>query len=427
VAGKKIIERELKDIFKNKIGSNLFSLTSAEIAKRLLGFFTIVYLGRILDKSGFGIIGFATAFISYFILMVNFGFSTYGTTEIAKDQTKTSVFVNNVFSLRMLISVFLTFTLIIYLLLSEKSVETKYVFLITGLSLFTNAIALNWVFQAIEKMQYIAVRQILAGLLSLIGVFVFVHSKSDILIAAMILSLSALIGNIWFIPIYQKMFSKIKLEFNLPFWWELIKKSFPLAFASIMIGIYYNLDMVMLGYMKPESDVGIYNAAYKIFLVGILPFQLIFSAFFPLLSRVGLIDTSEFRTTLKNYAKFMFGTGIVSGIILFTLSDKIIIIVFGENYIAAAQPLSILAVNALMVCINVFFGNPMMAWGKNKEYAVAITFGAVANIILNFILIPEYSYLGAALATLLSEVAVFIGLIYFFNKFTSGLFFKKIK
>jgi O-antigen/teichoic acid export membrane protein len=401
-------------------------LTSAEIAKRLLGFFTIIYLGRILDKSGFGIIGFATAFISYFILVVNFGFSTYGTMEIAKDQTKTSIFVNNVFSLRILISIFLMIILIIYLLLSEKSVETKYVFLITGLNLFANAIALNWVFQAIEKMQYIAVRQILSGLLSLAGVIIFVHSKSDTLIAAAILSLSALIGNIWFIPIYQKMFSRLKFELNLPFWWELIKKSFPLAFASMMIGIYYNLDMVMLGYMKPESDVGIYNAAYKIFLVGILPSQLIFSAFFPLLSKVGLIATSEFRNTLKNYAKFMFGTGIVSGILLFALSENIILIVFGKNYIAAAQPLSILAVNVLMVCINVFFGNPMIAWGKNKEYAVAITFGAVVNIILNFILIPKYSYIGAAFATLLSEVAVFIGLFYLFNKFTTGLLYKNI-
>jgi O-antigen/teichoic acid export membrane protein len=417
----------LKNFFKSKIASNLFSLTSAEIAKRLLGFFTIVYLGRILDKSGFGIIGFATAFISYFLLVVNFGFSTYGTMEIAKDQSKTSIFVNNVFSLRMLTSIFLSFILIIYLLLSEKNIETKHVFLITGLNLFANAIALNWVFQAVEKMQYIAVRQILTGLLSLIGVIVFVHAKSDILIAAIILSLSALIGNIWFIPIYQKMFSKIKFEFNMPFWRKLIKESFPLAFASIMIGIYYNLDMVMLGYMKPESDVGIYTAAYKIFLVGTLPFQLIFSAFFPLLSRVGLKDSLEFKATIKNYAKFMFGTGIVSGIILFIFSERIVFLVFGENYLNAAKPLSILSFNVLMVSINMFFGNPVMAWGKNKEYAVAITFGAITNIILNFILIPKYSYIGAAYATLLSEVAVFIGVLYLFNKFTSGLLYKKTK
>jgi len=417
----------LKKFFTSKIASNLFSLTSAETAKRLLGFFTLVYLGRVLDKNGFGIIGFATAFVSYFILVVNFGFSTYGTMEIAKDPSKISKFVNNIFSIRILLAIFLSLILILYLFFSEHSTVTKYVILITGLNLFTNAFALNWIFQAVEKMQYIAIRQVLSGLLGLIGVVIFVHSENDLLIAASILTLSTLLGNIWFIPIYQKMFSKIKFEFSFPFWKELFRESFPLAFASIMIGIYYNLDMVMLGYMKPESDVGIYNAAYKVFLLGIIPFQLIFSAFFPQLSRVGLRANEEFKITIKNYAKFVLGSGIVSGIFLFSFSERIILLVFGGSYLAAALPLSILAMNVIVVSLNVFLGNPMMAWGKLREYAIAIAFCAISNIILNFVLIPKYSYIGAAFATLLSEVAVFIGLFYLFNKFTAGLLYLKIK
>ena len=417
----------MKKFFTSKIASNLFSLTSAETAKRLLGFFTLVYLGRVLDKNGFGIIGFATAFVSYFILVVNFGFSTYGTMEIAKDPSKISKFVNNIFSIRILLAIFLSLILILYLFFSEHSTVTKYVILITGLNLFTNAFALNWIFQAVEKMQYIAIRQVLSGLLGLIGVVIFVHSENDLLIAASILTLSALLGNILFIPIYQKMFSKIKFEFSFPFWKELFRESFPLAFASIMIGIYYNLDMVMLGYMKPESDVGIYNAAYKVFLLGIIPFQLIFSAFFPQLSRVGLRANEEFKITIKNYAKFVLGSGIVSGIFLLSFSERIILLVFGGSYLAAALPLSILAMNVIVVSLNVFLGNPMMAWGKQREYAIAIAFGAISNIILNFVLIPKYSYIGAAFATLLSEVAVFIGLFYLFNKFTAGLLYLKIK
>lgn len=417
----------MKNFFKSKIASNLFSLTSAEIASRLLGFLSLVYLGRILDTNGFGIIGFATALVSYFVLAVSFGFSTYGTIEIAKDQRKISEFVNNIFSIRILLALFLSLVLVLYVLLSGKSSVTNYVILIIGLNLFTNAFALNWVFQAVEKMQYIAMRQILSGLLSLIGVIIFVHSKSDVVIAASVLSLSALIGNIFFIPIYQKMFTKIKLEYSREFWKELFRQSFPLAFASMMIGIYYNLDMVMIGYMKPESDVGIYNAAYKIFLLGIVPFQLIFSAFFPVLSRAGLTHSQEFKDTMKNYAKFIFGSGIISGIVLLSFSERIIILIFGENYLASAVPLAILAMNIIVISINVFLGNPMMAWGKQKQYSIAVTLGAVSNIILNFVLIPKYSYIGAAFATLLSEVAVCIGLFYLFNKFTSGLLFKTIK
>ena len=414
----------MKNFFKSKIASNLFSLTSAEIASRMLGFFTLVYLGRILDKSGFGIIGFAAALVSYFILAVNFGFSTYGTREIAKDPRMISKYVNNIFSIRIALAIFLSLFLLFYVLISDKSAVTKYVVLITGLNLFTNAFALNWVFQAVEKMQYIAIRQILSGLFSLIGVWIFVHSPNDVMIAASILAISALVGNIWFIPIYQRMYAKIKLEFSIEFWKELFKESFPLAFASIMIGIYYNLDMVMLGYMKPESDVGIYNAAYKIFLLGLVPIQLIFSAYFPTLSRIGLCKSQEFKDTMKNYGKFVIGLGVITGLFLLIFSERIILLVFSESYLASSTPLSILSINVIVISINVFLGNPMTAWGKQREYAVAIMFGAISNIILNFILIPKYSYIGAAYATVLSEVAVFIGLFYLFNKFTAGLFRK---
>jgi len=112
---------------------------------------------------------------------------------------------------------------------------------------------------------------------------------------------------------------------------------------------------------------------------------------------------------------------------LASFSERIILLVFGGSYLAAALPLSILAMNVIVVSLNVFLGNPMMAWGKLREYAIAIAFCAISNIILNFVLIPKYSYIGAAFATLLSEVAVFIGLFYLFNKFTAGLLYLKIK
>jgi O-antigen/teichoic acid export membrane protein len=341
--------------------------------------------------------------------------------QIAKDHSKIPAYVNNILSIRILLTIFLSIILVLYLIFSEKSLQTKYVILITGLNILVNAIALNWVFQAVEKMHYIAVRQVLSSLLGLVGVIIFVHSQNEIVLAAFILTVSTLIGNIWFIPIYQKLYSKIKLEFAYPFWRELFKESFPLAFASIMIGIYYNLDMVMLGYMKPESDVGIYNAANKIFLLGIIPLQLIFQAFFPMLSRVGLTNTHEFRSTMKSYAKFILGSGIAAGIFLLTFSDRVVMVVFGKNYLASVAPLSILAMNIIMVSINVFLGNPMMAWGKQKQYAIAISVGAVTNIIFNFALIPKYTYLGAAFATLLAEISVSIGLFILFNKFTRGL------
>jgi O-antigen/teichoic acid export membrane protein len=417
----------LRNIFNNKIASNLFSLTSAELAKRLLGFLSLAYLGRVLDPSGFGIMGFASAFVSYFALFIDFGFNTLGTREIAKDHNVMSKYVNGIISLRLILASALFLILVVYITLSDLNNVTKYTILITGVSLYANAINLSWVFQAVEQMQHIAIRQILAGALSLTGIIVFVHSETDLLIAAAILTVSALLGNLWFIPIYKKLFAQIKLHLNYQRWKELLIASFPLAFSAMMINIYYNLDMVMLGYMKTESDVGIYNAAYKIFMLSIIPIQLILSAFFPALSRIGLKYSNEFSDTLKNYGLLTVGAGVIAGIILFLFSDEIIFIIFGEKFYNSAAPLSILAFNTIIIGINSFTGNPLVAWGKLKSYSIAVSFGAISNMILNLILIPIYSYNGAAIATLLSEITVLVGLFYLFKRHIFGISAKNVE
>ena len=179
--------------------------------------------------------------------------------------------------------------------------------------------------------------------------------------------------------------------------------------------------MVMLGYMKSQSEVGVYSAAYKIFLVGIIPFTLILNSFFPSLSRTELKNSREFKSLIKNYFLFLFITGLISAFVLFFFRNLLIYFVFGEGYKNAALPLSILAMNASVIAVNMFFGNPLIAWGKQKEYSIAIMLGAITNIILNIILIPSYSYNGAALATLLSESVVFFGVLYLFTKHTKNI------
>ncbi len=402
----------------NQIIKNLLSLTGAEVISKIIGLITAAYLGRVLKPEGFGILGFATAFVSYFLLMVNFGLDTYGTREIAKDQSIIPKLVNNILSIRLLFASLWFIILTVVIVLIDKSIIIKLVLIITGINLFVNALSINWVFLGIEKMWLIAIRQIMTNLLSLAGIIIFVSSEKYIIIAAGITVLSALINSAWLLGVFRKMYDKISFEFDKTYLKEIIKESFPLVLSSFMIAIYYNLDMVMLGYIKTEREVGIYNAAYKILLVGIVPFSLILNSFFPALSKIGLKKSLEFRNLIKQYAILMFSTSIlITGIIFFN-SKEIIYIIFGNKYVESIIPLSILSLNIMVIGVNVFYGNPLIAWGKQKYYSIAIALGAVTNIILNLLLIPKYSYVGASFATLFSEVAVFIGVFYLFNKYT---------
>lgn len=99
--------------------------------------------------------------------------------------------------------------------------------------------------------------------------------------------------------------------------------------------------------------------------------------------------------------------GVILLIILLLGSNFIIGILFGDNYKEAVFPLKILALNLFLVFVNVAFISPIMLWNE-KKYFLIVSSGGIANVIFNFLLIPKYNIIGASIATVLSEMMVFI-------------------
>jgi len=370
---------------------------------------------------GYGVLGFATAFISYFLIIVSFGLDSYGTREISRDNSIISKLVNNVLTFRLMFALFCYLVLTVIVSQSGKPQIVKTVILITGISIFTNAISISWVFQGIEKMKFVAARQTVASLLTLAGVLLFVNQSNGIIAASIIISAAGIISSSGLILFYRRFLYPISFEIDFTYLKLILRESFPIALSGVMIAVYYNMDMIMMGYLRPEYETGIYSAAYKIFLISIIPFQLILNAFFPSLSRNNKDKTDSLKKTIAQYAYLMFAAGIISGIVLMVFAKYLILLIFGSGYLTAISPLSILSLNTAVISVNMTFGNPLLAWGKQKQYLIVITFGALTNVVLNYLLIPHYSYIGAAFATLLSEAVVFVGVAFYFFKFTRNI------
>ncbi len=390
---------------------NLFSLTMAEVISKAIGLITTAYLARAIQPEGFGIIGFASSFVAYFTLLVNLGFDALGTREIARDREVIRKYVNNIVTIRLILAVFGYATFLIVVMMIDKTSLIKTVLMVMGLGIFANAFLLNWVFQGIEKMEVIALRQILTSFLILIGVVLLVHDYNDVIWFVLVSVFASTINTVWMLKLYIRSFGKIKLSFDTVFWRWMLRAALPMAFSSFMTAIYYNLDIVMLGFLKTEHEVGLYNAAYKILLMGIIPANIICKAFFPQIAR-SLNDKAKMISLMKKYSVLMFIVGffLASGGI--TFAKDMIVVIFGASYLESDLVLKILMVNLVFVYINITYGNPLLAWNKQKTYMYAISLGGVGNIILNMMLIPAYGMAGAAVATVLSEVIVLCGLSY---------------
>ena len=397
----------------NTILKNFISLSGGELLSKGIAFITTIYLARVISPEGFGILGYATAFVSYFLLFIDFGFDVISVKEIANDKSVISKYINNIISFRILLASAIFLVLSVVVLFINETLIIKLALLITGLNLFVQSFATEFVFQATEKINYLSIKVVVKNIIILVLVLLFVKSISDVLIVVGISILANLIMSIWLFQKYTKLFAKFKWSIDRGFLKSLFLESFPLIISSFMITIYYNLDMVMLGNIKTQTEVGIYNAAYKIFMIGLIPLAAIVRIFLPSLSKIN--ESKVLKRTIKNYGIMMLCSGILIAVVIFFSAKVVVNFAYGKEYIGSVFPLMILALNVLVISVNVFFGNPLTVWGKQKAYSVAITFGAIVNIILNLVLIPKYSYNGAALATLLSEVAVFIGVFYLFN------------
>lgn len=404
-----------------RIIKNLFSLSAAEMISKGIGLITTAYLARVIEPQGFGIIGFAAAFISYFTLMVNLGFDTLGVREAARNKDNIVKYVNNIITIRLIMATIGYALLAGVISLLNKPLLVKSVLYITGLGLFTNALLLNWVFQGIERMEIIAIRQVFTSLSSLVGILLLVHNPDDVLWAVTVTVVSNAVNTILMSAIYIKSFGKIGLAFDVAFWKRMLAAALPMGFSAFMIAIYYNMDMVMLGFMRTETEVGYYSAAYKVLLLSLIPAGIILNVFFPQLS-IANGNFSRMKFLMQKYSTAMFIVGAFLSVMGIAFANQIVNIIFGSGFHQSIFLLQILMIDTIFVYVNMTYGNPLLAWDRETVYMYAIMAGGFGNVILNFLLIPHYGATGAAIATLLSEAIVLGGVSYLHFKVSRSLY-----
>ena len=389
-----------------RILKNFAFLSFSQIVTRVLGLISVVYLARVLGAEGFGKIGFARAILSYFMLLVNLGLNLFGTREVARNRENSNIYVNNILTIRLIASIAAYSLLVIFVYFIPKPVETKKLILLFGINIFVFAFTIDWFFQGIERMEFIAISEITRSLVSIGLILWIIKSPQQLLQVPIIQAGTGIFAIVILFSIFFKKFSAIKPEFDFIFWKQILKQSVPMGFSLFMVSIYYNFDRVMLGFMKGEEFVGWYNAAYKIILVIITLPSLIIQSFFPSLSNV-YRDKKRMPNVTGQYLKIMFSIGIPFGFGGTVLASPIIHLVYGRTYANAILPLQILSWNIVTVFISMAFANPLLAWDKQNTYMKVIAGGAITNLLFNFLLIPRFGVVGASIATILAEVAVF--------------------
>jgi len=393
---------------------NLFSLFCSEIISRIANFTVIIILARSLSVENFGTLNYISILSGYFLYFINFGFEIYGIKSVSKEPFRINELFSKITSLKIYSAIIcgIFYCILIWQIPDKNKVILAFLYLF----LFLNqAINPFWIFQAIQKMENVFIFKLIESIFYVVIILSLLSIYKNIFVVPVSLFIAQLIAIIISYRLLSKQltvkYCLVKDIFN-----EL-KSSLPIGLSSFFGLIYLNSDIIIIGYLKTDQEVGIYSAAIKLFTVLIVPFQIIFSVFLPVLSENVHGFSDELKKSFKTYLKIINLYSIFTSILIFIFADIIVSLFFGQEYNNAAMPLRIFAVNILFVALSTTFGNPLIVWNLQKMHMYALLAGAVLNIFMNFLLIPNYSYNGAAFATLFSEFVVFIILIIIFNKY----------
>jgi len=397
-----------------RIAKNAFWLFWGSAISKLIEFVTIVYLARVLTASGFGLFSIAQAILVYLLLMVDSGTSVLGIREIAKDKEKAPMIGSNIFPLRLVLSL-IVFLLVLFLLIFLRiSLELRLLFAFTFLSLFPRAINPEWLFQGLERNEYAGISKILQQLFFFGLVVLMVKSVNDLLAVPWSQFLGGLFASLILLFVLLKYFAPFRLKDIRPGnWWAYFIIAVPLGISSVFMQVYYNLDMIMLGFMQRPEVVGWYNAAYKLFYVFLGSMGVITITVFPMVCRLFKEGKEKARHFLEKYLHLMFLGAVPAALWSFYCSDPAIRLIYGNSYLPGSLAFKILVLTILIIAVSGIYGTlVLLPTGKNKEFMYSVGIGALSNIVLNFILIPPFSLVGAAVATLITEIIVAVAFFY---------------
>jgi O-antigen/teichoic acid export membrane protein len=393
---------------KQTIIKNTFWLFAGEAGGRILKMGLIIYAARKLGASGWGIFAYAISIASLLMIFSDIGTDSLITREATQKKEGYRVIVSVTLLLK---SIILIISILLVIFVSpyiSHIKEAKILFPIVGIIFLFDAIrsigfAIN---RVIEKMERETIIKIIMNFIILGLGIVLININPLPISMAIAYATGSISGAILILIIIRKDIANLITKTNIIALKFVIKTVIPFAIITLIGSIMANTDVFMLGIWKTPEDIGVYSAAQRFFQFILIIPSMIATATFPLMSRLANKDNEKFRIILeKTFSVFaIIGIPIAFGGLF--LADQIIPLVFGLEYIKAIPVLKILMIMLLFSFPLIILTNTIFVYNEQKKLILANIFGVLANVLLNFLLIPKLGVIGATVATLTSTSIV---------------------
>lgn len=410
---------KLKNLIKNKSIENGIWLYIFQFFNLIVPFLTLPYITRTLGEGYYGIFSSALNFITYFNVLVAYGFDLIGAKKVSliTDKKEQHKLYTHIFFIKIILMIFSFVFMSIICLFFHLPVENYFLMLILFMIVIGSVLQQVWLFQGLQKMKVITILNVIFKVISTVLIFVFIKNQSHLLLYAFLYASTFLIVGIacFIISIVNLKITFTKIE--VAEIKENLKDALPTFFTSFAGTLYTGIGITVLTLFHDSNIVGGYSAILKIPTIFISLFTPFLQALFPFISKQYNQSKKEGINTLKRMIKILMPIVLLTTIILIVFSKQIVKIIFGDEYIKSYMILIPLGIWMFFGVLNNFLGiQGLVASGNQKHYGQAFLIGVIVIIILSFLLGYFYESMGVALAILFAEIILTFTCLYYFRR-----------
>lgn len=400
-----------------KVMGNAGWLLFDRFLRMAVGIYVTVWVARYLGPEQFGLLNYAFALTAILSLLSTLGLEQIIIRDLVKDPALKNVTLGTSFILKLSGS-FFSIILSVLIVTIMRPGEYLIIFIVaiiaTG-TLFQSSDVIDLFFKSRVESKYpVLSKSFPFILINLFKIYLIINDAPLIAFAwaAMAEVAFGAVGLTLTYKLTRNSFKEWQYSFRRAK--ELLSESWPLLLSGIAVLIYMRIDQIMLGQIVGDSTVGFYSAALKLSEVWYtIPIAIMNSAT-PIITKSYTNDLNQYHKRIQKLFNLMTLIGLTLAIPTTFLSSFIIQIIYGKEFLISAAILSIHIWSSIFIGWGLLKDMILVTQSLVKIILVTTLVGALCNVLLNLILIPSHFGVGAAWATLISQVfSVSVVLLFF--------------
>ena len=389
------------------IMQNLFWAVLGKVVNLLGALLVGIIVARYLEPSRYGLMNYIISYTFLFQTLAVFGLDAIEVREEARKAIPYTTIIGTAFRLKLVFGTIFMAAAILTSWLIDADVYTTALIGIYALTIVLNSFSVirNY-FTSILQNKYIVQTEIMRVLtgIAIKLLFLFLHASLTWFILAYMFDF-ALLASGYFVAYRHKIGGIRSWKYDSDCARYLIKEAFPLMLTSTAVILYQRIDQVMIGQLIDKESVGFFSVAAKFVEVLIFIPMILAQTITPVLVRIRNENKELYEQRAQLFMNFSFWLSFLAALVTSLCAYWVVRFTFGSSYLPAVAVLQVMAFKAASVALSNTAGAMLVTEGLQRFAVLRDSLGCVVCITLNFILLPKYGIMAAAVVAIASNVA----------------------